>query len=232
MTPRAAADALKSWARELGFDAAGVATLEPSAHGEAFRGWLARGEHAGMSYMERRVEERLAPATLLEGAKTALCVALRYAPLADEEEPAGDLWPRVARYARGRDYHEVMERRLDLLARRVEETFPGARTRRYVDTGPVLERELAARAGIGVVGKNTMLLEREMGSWFLLGELLTTIDLAPDEPLADLCGGCTLCLDACPTGALVEPYRLDSNRCISYWTIEHRGPIPEPDRKS
>ncbi|HXT23121.1 MAG TPA: tRNA epoxyqueuosine(34) reductase QueG, partial [Thermoanaerobaculia bacterium] len=111
----------------------------------------------------------------------------------------------------------------DALAARVEAAFAGARTRRYVDTGPVLERELAARAGIGVVGKNTMLLDREMGSWFLLGELFTTLDLTPDEPLAELCGGCTLCLEACPTGALVEPFHLDSNRCISYWTIEHRG---------
>jgi epoxyqueuosine reductase len=154
-------------------------------------------------------------------------VALRYWPLAGEEEPEGDLWPWVARYARGADYHALMEARLDALAARVRQAFPGVQTRRYVDTGPVLERELAARAGIGVIGKNTCLLDREMGSWFLLGELFMTLELAPDEPLAELCGGCTLCLDACPTGALVEPFRLDSNRCISYWTIEHRGVLPE-----
>jgi epoxyqueuosine reductase len=158
-------------------------------------------------------------------------VALRYWPLAGEPEPAGDLWPRVARYARGDDYHALMERRLDALARRIAEAFPGTASRRYVDTGPLLERELAARAGIGVAGKNTCLLERELGSWFLLGELLLTLELAPDEPLADLCGGCTLCLDSCPTGALVEPWRLDSNRCISYWTIEHRGPLPAAARE-
>ena len=223
MNARHAAEALKRWALDVGFDRAGVATLEPLEHGDAFLRWLARGEHAGMSYLERRVEARLQPAKILDGAKSVLCVALRYAPLAGEDEPSGDLWPRVARYARGRDYHALMEERLDALAARVEAAFPGARTRRYVDTGPVLERELAARAGIGVAGKNTMLLDREMGSWFLLGELFTTLDLHPDEPLAELCGGCTLCLEACPTGALVEPFRLDSNRCISYWTIEHRG---------
>ncbi|HEV8240911.1 MAG TPA: tRNA epoxyqueuosine(34) reductase QueG [Thermoanaerobaculia bacterium] len=223
MDARLAAAQLEEWALEAGFDRAGIATLEPLAHGEAFVRWLARGAHAGMSYLERRVEARLQPATIFDGARSVLCVALRYAPLVDEDEPSGDLWPRVARYARGRDYHPLMEARLDVVAARVEAAFPGARTRRYVDTGPVLERELAARAGIGVVGKNTMLLDREMGSWFLLGELFTTLDLAPSEPLAELCGGCTLCLDACPTGALVEPFRLDSNRCISYWTIEHRG---------
>jgi epoxyqueuosine reductase len=223
MDARIAASRVKEWALESGFDRCGIASLEPLEHGGAFVGWLERGEHAGMAYLERRVEARLQPATILDGAKSVLCVALRYAPLLDEEEPSGDLWPRVARYARGRDYHALMEERLDAVAARVESAFPGARTRRYVDTGPVLERELAARAGIGVVGKNTMLLDREMGSWFLLGELFTTLELAVDEPLAELCGGCTLCLDACPTGALVEPFRLDSNRCISYWTIEHRG---------
>jgi epoxyqueuosine reductase len=227
MTSRAAADLLRAWALEAGFDRAGIATLEPLEHGDAFVRWLERGEQAGMAYMERRLETRLSPATVLAGARSVVCVALRYWPLAGEEEPTGDLWPRVARYARGVDYHELMTERLDALAARVGAAFPEVVTHRYVDTGPVLERELAARAGIGVVGKNTCLLDREMGSWFLLGELFTTLDVAPDDPLADLCGGCTLCIDACPTGALVEPYRLDSNRCISYWTIEHRGELPD-----
>jgi epoxyqueuosine reductase len=223
------------WALEAGFDRAGVAGLEPSAHGEAYRRWLDRGEAAGMRWLERAVEDRLRPASRLPGARSALCVALRYWPLAGEGEPEGDLWPRVARYARGDDYHALMERRLDTLAARIVAAFPGTRWRRYVDTGPLLERELAARAGIGVPGKNTCLLERELGSWFLLGELLLTLEPAPgsasEAPLADLCGGCTLCLDSCPTGALVEPWRLDSNRCISYWTIEHRGPLPYAARE-
>jgi len=231
--PRSTAEQLKSWALAAGFDRAGVAALSPSANGEAYLRWLARGDQAGMGYLERRVEARLDPASLLPGARSALCVALQYWPLSSDEgsaEPAGDLWPRVARYARGRDYHEVMGERLAELARRIDGAFPGAGTRAYVDTGPVLERELAARAGLGAVGKNTNLLHPEAGSWFLLGELFTTLDLDPDLPLADLCGSCTRCLDACPTGALPEPYRLDANRCISYWTIEHRGAVPEAMR--
>jgi epoxyqueuosine reductase len=222
MHPRATADLLKTWALEAGFDRAGIARLGPSEHGEEYLRWLSRGDQAGMGYLERRVESRLDPS--------------QYHPLYLEDgerqpEPKGDLWRRVARYARGKDYHEVMGDRLKTLEARVREAFPGCETRRYVDTGPVLERELAARAGIGVVGKNTMLLHPEAGSWFLLGELFLSLDLSPDPPLTDLCGSCTLCLQACPTGALAEPYRLDSNRCISYWTIEHRGPLPPEARR-
>lgn len=235
MDSRATAEMLKSWALEAGFDRAGVAGLEPSEQGEALLRWLARGDQAGMGYLGRRIEARLEPSRVVPGARSVLCVALQYSPLSDKDgeevpDPGGDLWPRVARYARGRDYHEVMEKGLKVLEARVAAAFPGLVSRRYVDTGPVLERELAARAGLGVPGKNTNLLHPEAGSWFLLGELFLSLDLAPDVPLADLCGSCTRCLEACPTGALPEPYRLDSNRCISYWTIEHRGPLP-PDAR-
>lgn len=226
MQPEALAKTFKQWAIEAGFSRAGVARLEPSSRGAFYRRWLARGDHAGMEWMERRVELRENPAELLPGARSALVVALQYHPLAGEEEPEGDLWPRVARYARGRDYHDIMGRGLKSLARRIEEAFPGTRSRPYVDTGPILERELAAKAGLGAVGKHTNLLHRQWGSWFLLGELFLSLDLAPDPPIADLCGRCTRCLDACPTDAFPAPYHLDSNRCISYWTIEHRGDIP------
>jgi len=232
MDPHATAELLKAWALEAGFDRAGVAALEPAATGEAFLRWIERGDQAGMDYLARRLEARLEPATVIAGspgARSALCVALQYHPLG--EEPEGDLWPRVARYARGRDYHDVMGERLAQLEARILAAFPGTASRRYVDTGPVLERELAARAGLGAQGKNTNLLHPEAGSWFLLGELFLSLDLAPDVPLADLCGTCTRCLEACPTGALPEPYRLDSNRCISYWTIEHRGPLPPEARE-
>jgi len=230
------AELLKSWALEAGFDRAGVASVEPAATGEAFLRWLERSDQAGMRWLSRRIEARLQPAEAVPGARSVLCVALQYAPLRDDEgeaisEPEGDLWPRVARYARGRDYHDVMHERLSVLEARIAATFPGLISRRYVDTGPVLERELAARAGLGAMGKNTNLLHPEAGSWFLLGELFLSLDLAPDVPLADLCGSCTRCLDACPTGALPAPFRLDSNRCISYWTIEHRGPLPEEARE-
>ncbi len=217
-------DLLVAWALDCGFDRAGVATLEPSRHGDALEEWIARGDHAQMGYLERRVEVRLDASKLLEGARSALCVAQHYSPPAQPNE-LNDLWSGVARYARGRDYHDTMTPRLRELGERIEAAFPGVRTRTYVDTGPVLERELAERAGLGWVGKNTMLLDRS-SSWFLLGEILMTLDVEPSDPLADLCGQCTRCLDACPTGALPEPYRLDSRRCISYWTIEHRGAIP------
>ncbi len=220
---------LRRWALEAGFDRAGVAPLGPAATGEAFRAWLARGDHAGMEYMARRHDERLDSRRLLPGGRSAVCVALHYAPVADEGEPTG-VWAGVARYARGRDYHNFMARRLRRLAARIREAFPGVATKVCVDTAPILERELAAAAGLGAVGKNTVLLHPEAGSYFLLGEVLTTLDLEPDVPMADLCGSCTRCLDACPTGALAAPYRLDSRRCISYWTIEHRGAIPEPMR--
>jgi epoxyqueuosine reductase len=228
------AEQLRVWALEAGFDRAGVASLEPAEHGGAFLRWLERGDQAGMEWLGRRVEARLEPEKAWPGARSALCVALQYHPLVGEDDPHGDLWPRVARYARGQDYHDVMGGRLRALAARISEAFPGTITRPYIDTGPVLERDLAARAGLGVIGKNTNLLHPRAGSWFLLGELFLSLDLrpeAPDVPLADLCGSCTLCLQACPTGALAEPYRLDSNLCISYWTIEHRGPLPPAARE-
>lgn len=231
MTPHRKATLLKSWASEAGFDAAGVACLEPSEQGGALAAWLDRGDQAGMEWMAHRVERRLDPRRSLEGARSVLCVALRYHPLEGETDASGDLWPRVARYARGDDYHDLFHDRLRDLEERIAEAFPGTGTRRYVDTGPLLERELAARAGVGVQGKNTNLLSRGMGSWFLLGELLLTLELTADPPVADLCGRCTRCLDHCPTGALPEPYRLDANRCISYWTIEHRGDLPEEARE-
>lgn len=229
--PASRTDLLLGWALEAGFDRAGVATLEPQAGtGSSFLRRLERGLFASMSWLGRRPGRRVVPASLLDGARSALCVALHYHPLEGEPAPTGDLWPRVARYARGDDYHDVMERRLRRLSSRIREAFPGAGARPYVDTGPVLERSLAARAGLGAVAKNTQLLDRS-GSWFLLGELFLTLELEPSEPLAeDLCGDCQRCLEACPTGALPEPYVLDAERCISYWTIEHRGEMPEKAR--
>lgn len=231
MTPVERADLLRNWALEEGFDRAGVAPVEPSGQIDAFRDWVERGDHAGMEWIGRRMERREDARNILPGARSALCVALQYWPLEDEPEADGDLWPGVARYARGRDYHDVMGKALKRLCRRIEEAFPASVTRPYVDTGPVLERELAARAGLGVQGKNTNLLHKKWGSYFLLGEIFLTLELETAEPIADICGRCTRCLDHCPTGALPEPYRLDSRRCISYWTIEHRGDLPEEMRE-
>ena len=225
----ATSELLRSWALEVGFDRVGVASLEPSRYEGELRAWIARGDHAELSWIERRLEVRVRPGSTVPGAQSALVVALHYHPAAApgaEEEPPGDLWPRVARYARGRDYHSVMDERLRLLEDRIKSAFPGVSSWRYVDTGPILERELAARAGLGAIGKHTNLVHPEHGSWFLLGELVLSLDLEPDTPVTDPCGSCSRCLTACPTGALPAPYRLDARRCISYWTIEHRGAIP------
>lgn len=222
-----AARRVKTLAREAGFELAGVATLGPATTAAAYRRWLEEGQQAGMAWMARNVDLRADPRGLLPGARSALVVGLRYAPHRDEGElPAESFWRGVARYARGRDYHELLRERLAAVALAVAAEFPASASRICVDTAPLLERELAARAGLGAIGKNTNLLHPEFGSWFLLGELLLTLDLAADTPLADLCGNCSRCLDACPTGALPAPYRLDANRCLSYWTIEHRGDIP------
>ncbi len=227
------ASTLVKWAEEAGFDRAGVASLEPSEHADAYRRWLEQGRHAEMAYLERRSEERLDPRKLFEGARSVLCVAQQYCG-SDDHEPTGAL-AHVARYARGRDYHDTIKVRLQRLLERIRAAHPESSARVYVDTGPVLERELAARAGVGSFGKNTNLLHPEAGSWFFLAEIFLDLDfdLGFDDgptPIADLCGSCTRCLEACPTGALPAPYELDATRCISYWTIEHRGWLPEEMR--
>jgi epoxyqueuosine reductase len=216
-------ESVKALALELGFDLVATGPADPPEHGAALRRWVEAGHAATMGYLKRRLEERLDPRRVLPGARSVLCVALNYY----QGEPADASWRPVARYAWGRDYHDVIAPRLERLAAHLAEAG-GARSRGYVDTGPVLERDLAARAGLGWVGKNTMLLHPRLGSWFFLGVLLTTAELARDAPLADRCGSCRACLDACPTGAFVAPYVLDARRCISYLTIEHRGDI-DPD---
>jgi epoxyqueuosine reductase len=222
LTAAALTGSVKALARELGFDLAAAGPAGPPEHGPAFRRWVEAGHAGTMGYLERRLEERLDPARVLPGARSVLCVALNYFPGEGDEQD--DSWRPVARYARGRDYHEVIAPRLERLAGFLAEAA-GARSRGYVDTGPVLERDLAARAGLGWIGKNTMLIHPRLGSWFFIGVLLTTAELLADEPLADRCGTCRACLDACPTGAFTAPYVLDARRCISYLTIEHRGDI-------
>jgi epoxyqueuosine reductase len=214
------AASVKALAARLGFDRVAIGPAHPPDHGGEFRRWVEAGHAGSMGYLERRTEERLDPARLLPGAASVVCVALGY-----YQGEAGDpTWEPVARYARGRDYHDVMGPRLERLAAHLQES--GARCRAYVDTGPVLERDLAARAGLGWIGKNTMLLHPALGSWFFIGVVLTTAELAADAALPDRCGSCRACLDACPTRAFVAPYVLDARRCISYLTIEHRGTIP------
>jgi epoxyqueuosine reductase len=222
--PHDLASRIKQKARLLGFDLAGIASAEPSRYRAHFERWLAEGRHGTMHYMERRLQERTDPASYLPGAKSVICVALNYhTPL---EPPAGEApRGRIARYALGRDYHEHLKDRLYDLADWLRDLVPGTRTRCATDTAPVLERELAERAGIGWIGKNACVLNERMGSWLLLGEVLTTLELPHDEPADDHCGTCTRCIDACPTGALIGPRQLDARRCISYLTIEHTDEI-------
>ena len=243
MTPasRPPARMLVTAAREAGFDEAGVTRLESLEGTEESRRlgeWIAAGRHGAMGYMERTAQKRTDPGLVLPGARSVLSVAMNYggpspgaaaaATTGDADGRGSPLVPgRIASYARGRDYHKTFAARLKALERRLREMFPGVRTRRYVDTGPVLEKFWAERAGIGWRGKHTNLVSRRWGSWLLLGEILMDLSVTPSRPETDHCGTCTRCLDACPTGALTGPYELDATRCISYLTIELRGTIPK-----
>lgn len=226
------ADAVKQRARELGFDLAGIAPAGPSQHRQYLRQWLDGGLAGSMQpWLERRFEERTDPAAYLPGARSIICVAMNYRPPAPAAAGTPPHTGRIARYALGQDYHRVMGDRLHALADWLRSVCPGVHTRCAVDTAPVMEKELAARAGIGWMGKNTCIINPRLGSWLVLGEVVTTAAISPDRPIADRCGTCTRCMEACPTGALTAPYRLDARRCIAYLTIEHRGDIPEDLRR-
>jgi epoxyqueuosine reductase len=216
--------AIKAQAYGLGFDLVGLTTLGPAETAPAFDEWLARGYDGTMSYLARTAEKRKDTRRVVDGVRSAIVVGMNYGG----REPSGP----VARYARGDDYHDLMVERLNELHRWISARAGAAVTgKAYVDTGPILERDLARRAGLGWFGKNTTLINPRAGSFFFLGSLVLDLELEPDEPFAsDHCGSCTRCLEACPTGALTAPRVLDSNRCISYLTIELKGEIPEAIR--
>ena len=227
LTPAERAQRIKARAAALGFARAGIADLSPIGHGDALHDWLARGMAASMVYMERQAKRRADPAAILPGATRAVVVTRNYY---SEDRPPVPGAGRVARYARGRDYHSALRRPLTRLVDYVR-SLGDAETiaKAYCDAGPVPERELAQRAGIGWIGKNTMLIDPERGSFFFLAVILTNLDIALDLPFeADRCGSCRRCLDACPTGAFPHERMLDSRRCIAYLTIEHQGPL-EPE---
>lgn len=217
---------LKARAGELGFDRVGIAPAAASQYRDYFKRWLEDGKAGQMSYLGRRLEQRTDPASYLPGAVSVICVAVNYqVPLQELAAPETPYQGRIARYALGEDYHEWLKTWLHTLADWVREAAPAAQTRCCTDTAPVMEKELAARAGIGWVGKNCCVINEQIGSWLFLGEIVTTAALAADESAVDRCGSCRRCIDACPTQAITEPYRLDARRCISYLTIEHRGEI-------
>ena len=249
---------IKAEAQALGFDAVGIARVEDDDSRFEVRGsrltsssesqtsnveprtsltvllharlreWLSRGYHGAMGWMAREPARRADPQAVLAGCRSVISVGMNYYTDRRADERPG--YGRIARYAWGRDYHGLLQARLEQLEQRVKALAPGAETRSYVDTGPVMEKAWAERAGLGWIGKHSNLVSTQYGSWLVLGEVLTTLELEPDEPATDLCGSCTLCIKACPTGAITEPFIVDARRCISYLTIELHKPGDEvPD---
>lgn len=228
----ALASDIKQWGASLGFAQVGITDTDLSAYRDKLHAWLAAGRHGTMSYMARNVDKRLDPAQLEPG--TARVVSARMDYLPDGAEPLRVLGePQrayVSRYALGRDYHKVLRRRLARLARRIDAAAGAVdgRYRAFTDSAPVLEKALAQKAGLGWIGKHTLVLNRSAGSWFFLGEIYTNLPLPVDAPAqADHCGNCRACMTVCPTNAIVGPRQLDARRCISYLTIEHQGAIDE-----
>lgn len=215
---------LRLLSESLGFDACGVARAGRPPHADAFLQWLREGHAADMQWLERGAEKRVNPDLVLPGARSVVVLAVSYW----QGEPPSAA-PRIARYAWGEDYHDLILEKL----RKVDDFLKehGGTQKTYVDTGPVLERDFAALAGIGWHGKSTMLIHRRLGTWFFLAVVLTTLDLEPDTPETDHCGNCERCVAACPTAAILPGRKLDARRCLSYWTIENKGPIPEEFRR-
>jgi epoxyqueuosine reductase len=230
-TPAAIKQAIRARALAAGFDAVGFAPARslPAAR-EELAEYLSRGLHGDMGWLAANAERRADPKVLWPEARSAVVLGLNYAPAGDplaslDEPEAGG----ISVYARGRDYHDVIKKRLKALGRYIHETF-AAEVKVFVDTAPVMEKPLAAQAGIGWQGKHTNLVSRQFGSWLFLGEIFTTLELEPDAPESDHCGTCQACLEICPTRAFIGPYRIDARRCISYLTIEHKGHIPREFR--
>ncbi|MEZ5385295.1 MAG: tRNA epoxyqueuosine(34) reductase QueG [Prosthecobacter sp.] len=225
MSPFEIKTELTAKARALGFDECRVAPALPAAHRGLFEQWIAEGKHGDMAWMARNVERRTDPRIVLPGAQSVIVLAMNY-----HQGPAPKAGYRIARYAWNNDYHDLIEKKLreldDLLVAH------GGTQRRYVDTGPVLERDFASEAGLGWGGKSTMQIHRRLGTWFFLADILTTLDLPADASAKDMCGKCTRCIDACPTQAITAPRSMDARRCISYLTIEHKGEIPSEFRRA
>ncbi len=243
MAPELLSRTIKQLAAKAGFDCCGIASAAPIERAEYVRDWLAKGHAGSMDYLHNHFDRRTDPTKLLEGASSVIVIGKVYGQPASNSQTTGQGQPsdqepaeaekensgptgRVAMYAWGEDYHIVLKDKLfqfvDDLRRHCDQPFDA---KVCVDTVPILEREVAASAGIGWIGKNTLVLNRHLGSYFFLGEIVTTLNIAPDEPTTDHCGSCTACLDACPTDAFIGPYEMDASKCISYLTIEHRSDI-------
>jgi len=217
---------IKDKAKELGFELRGIVRAKPVPDYDLFRWWLDQDFAGTMNYLKRGEERRGNPEKILPGVQSVSCCGMNYY--------TGKEAGLISSYAWGEDYHRVLGERLESLENFIKESFPGIETKRYVDTGAILERSYAAQAGLGWIGKNTCLINNGVGSFFFIGEILTTLDFSDEEydrPTLDQCGTCSKCLDACPTQAFVEPYVMDARRCISYLTIEYRGDFSEEQKK-
>lgn len=213
-----------SLAREFGFELCGFAAAEElTAESDRLTEWLANGYQAGMAYMERNQDKRKNPELILDGVRSVISLGLIYnTPYEHSHESDRG---KVSRYAWGDDYHEIMWSRLEEMCVKIKEHFPDFIYRSYVDTGPVMDKVWAVKAGLGWMGKHTNIINREKGSWFFIANIFTNLQLKTAEPIQDFCGSCTACIDACPTEAIVEPYQVDAGKCISYLTIENKGEI-------
>ena len=213
-------------ARDLGFEAVGIARAAfLSEEAIQLEEWLSRGYAGEMSYLERNVDMRLDPRLLMPGTRSVISLLFNYH---NPEQPTASDAPRVAQYAYGEDYHFVLKWKLKELLKQAREKWGDIQGRAFVDSAPLHERAWAKRAGLGWIGKNSLLLNKSQGSYFFLAELLVDLDLSPDAPVQDHCGTCTRCIDACPTGAIIQPEVVEGSKCISYFTIELKGAIPEP----
>jgi epoxyqueuosine reductase len=220
--------AIRQLALDLGFDGCQFTSAAPPETAKRFEQWLAAGRHGEMGYLERNAAKRIEPQHVLPSARSIITLAASYAgptPISHSSPPLGV--GVIAHYARYTDYHEVLAPALQRLTQAINQLGgPATRSLWYVDTGPLLERDLAQRSGLGFVGKHTNLISRRLGNWFFLSEIITTLELEPDLPESNHCGSCTRCLDLCPTQAIIAPFQLDARRCISYLTIELKGPLP------
>ncbi|MBU1295679.1 MAG: tRNA epoxyqueuosine(34) reductase QueG [Gammaproteobacteria bacterium] len=224
------ADEIKSWAVELGFAEARIVKPDLAQYKDEFNEWLNNQYHAGMDYLANHGDMRFYPEQLHPGTRRVISLRMHYLPQSVEtvERLKTKDKAYIARYALGRDYHKLIRKRLTQLAKKIEQKVGDHGYRAFVDSAPILERQIAEQAGMGWIGKNTLLLTPKAGSWFLLGEIFTNLPLPVDKPTETRhCGSCTACLTQCPTDAFVEPWVLDAGKCISYLTIEHKGPIPE-----
>jgi len=227
-------DQIRDWGRSLGFDQVGIADPDLNAYEARLEAWLADGHHGEMDWMAAHGRKRSRPEQLHPGTRSIITVRMDYLPV--DATPAEALLDQpnkalISRYALGRDYHKVMRGRLKKLSQKIEAAIGPFGHRVFTDSAPVLEKPLAEKSGLGWIGKHTNLLNRHAGSWFFLGEIYVDLNLPPDAPVQDHCGSCRRCIDICPTQAIIAPYQLDARRCISYLTIELKGPIPEEFRK-